>query len=510
MSASELLVRASIDLRGVRPSPAELERVMADPERLGELLDAFVDDPRFASRMADLYGEVYLTRAEAYYVDVDDYDVEEISQAEFIESIGREPLEMIRHIAAEELPYTELVTGDWTMANEVTGAIWPIDRPTGEGWLRSAYTDERPSAGVLSTNALWWRYTSTDSNANRKRANAVSRILLCDDYLVRPIDFDRNVNLLDQDAVNDALTDNPSCVSCHVSLDPLASYFYGFWHYNQGSPADVSTYHPERENRWRQTTGIAPAYYGEPGYSLSDLGQQIASDPRFVECAVEQAWELLLRRDASLADTATLTEHREAFLAGGLTLRALYRSLLESPEYRAGSTDAPGYVPKKMVTPRLLASQVEGLTGYRWTREGFDLLASDSRGYLTLAGGADGYYVTEPTRFPNATLLLVQERLAESAAHHAVAHDREHPEDARLFDRIDWTETPQTDREAMVEQIQALHLALFGAAVAPDGPEVGANLELWSALYDVQYETPHLAWEGLLSALLRDPDMLFY
>ena len=47
------------------------------------------------------------------------------------------------------------------------------------------YQDGRPAAGVLATNGLWWRYRSTASNANRKRANQASRILLCQDYLVR-------------------------------------------------------------------------------------------------------------------------------------------------------------------------------------------------------------------------------------------------------------------------------------------------------------------------------------
>jgi len=35
------------------------------------------------------------------------------------------------------------------------------------------------------------RYPSMGGNANRHRANAVSRTLLCDDYLARPIVLNR-------------------------------------------------------------------------------------------------------------------------------------------------------------------------------------------------------------------------------------------------------------------------------------------------------------------------------
>ena len=94
--------------------------------------------------------------------------------------------------------------------------------------------------------------------------------------------------------------------------------------------------------------------------------------------------------------------------------------MVRSPEYLAGPTDAPGAIPLKMTTPGLLVSQIEDLTGYRWTANGVDLLRTDAGGYRMLAGGADGYAVTETARQPNATILLVAERLAEAAAWHAV------------------------------------------------------------------------------------------
>lgn len=508
----DLLTRASLDLRGVRPTVAEIERVEADPAAVDVLLDEYLADERFEARVRDLFAEVYLTRTEGYGVNLSAFDLDGYTDAQVLASIGDEPLRLLGYVAANDLPITELVTADYTVANEVLDAMWPIDYPDGEtGWRKVHWTDGRPAAGVLASNGLWWRYSSTDSNANRKRANTVSRILLCHDYLTRPIDFDRNVNLLDTEAISDALRTNPSCTNCHVSLDPMASYFFGFWAYNDDSGLEVASYHPERENRWEDFNGTPPGFYGEPGSSLTDLGRQIAADNRFPECMVEHTYELLLRRDVELADWSELTAHREALLDGDLALRPLFKSVMSSPRYRAGTDEGLiGAVPLKMATPNLLASQIEDLTGFRWVDgDGWDLMQSETTGYLSLAGGADGYYVTQTAKTPNTTLLLTQERLAEAASSYVVTHDLANPADARLFAEIAFTETPETDRDAMARQLQLLHLRLFGDRVASDGPEVQANLELWSDLYAVDQSVPG-AWEGVLSALLRDPDLLFY
>lgn len=502
------LTRLSLDLRGTRPTAEEIERVEADPAALDALRDEYLADDRFGDRVRDLFAETYLTRSELYAVDPSDWGVSD--EVGFLVSMGEEPLRILSEIAANDLPYTDLVTGDWTMVDETLAMAWPTDYPEGgEGWQRVRYTDGRPAAGVLATNTMWLRYTSTDSNANRKRANATSRILLCNDYLVRPIEFDRNVNLLDEDAVNDALQNNAACVNCHNSLDPLASYFFGFWTYYE-SAGEISTYHPERERLWETATGVVPAYYGEPGSSLADLGQQIAADSRFPSCAVEQVFEGLLRRDATLDDTDALVRHREAFLQGGLTLRALFASVVGDARYRAGDTDHALAVPTKMLTPEQLATSIEDLTGFDWSYYGYDMMRSDVVGLHLLAGGTDGLTVTASAREPGATVVLVQERLAEAAATTLVPAERAlEPGERRLLTEIDFTETPDAGRAAMVAQIQALHLRIFGTRVAEDGEEVEANLALWQELYAINQDADE-AWAGLLTALLRDPDFLLY
>lgn len=512
MAPLDWVIRASLDLRGVRPSTDELNRVIRHPGQAEQLVVGFLDDERFPGRVADLWAEVYLTRAEAFPVpyEVWGFDPAEVTPSDYTAAIGGEALQVLARVAADDLPWTDLVVADWTMANEVIGRIWPVDYPAGaSGWQQVRYTDGRPSAGLLSTNGLWWRFGSTDSNANRGRAAALSRLFVCQDYSNISVGFDASLDLLDAEAVQFAVRNDPNCTSCHTTLDPLASYLYGFFYVEPNSPIDAAIYHPDRELAYRRGSVLEPAFLGESGYTLTDLGYQIAGHPDFADCAVEQAWELLLRRAPNHDDESGRLAVREAFLGGGLTARALLGAMVLRPEYRAAG-DEGGGVPLRMVSPDLMASQLEDLTGYRMIdREGRDLMRSNTFGLLGLAGGADGVYASRNADRPNATALLVHERLAEAAAWHVVAHDIDEPGNPLLLGEVDLMATPDVAEKAMIDQIVSLHLRLYGHVIARDGQEVEANLELWRSLFEIERH-PGVAWIGLVSALLRDPDLLFY
>jgi hypothetical protein len=190
-------------------------------------------------------------------------------------------------------------------------------------------------------------------------------------------------------------------------------------------------------------------------------------------------------------------------------MKALLASIVTDPRYLAADVDTSlstraGAVPKKLVTADLLASSVEGLTGYRWTQGGYDLLQDDTVGVRTLAGGADGYAVTQSATRPNATLLLVQERLAEAAAWHVV---HEAPE--RLLPGVDLTAGPDEDAAGFGRAVARLHLAILGHVVAEDGEEVVAAATLWRDVSRIERD-PRAAWAGLVAVLLRDPDFLLY
>jgi hypothetical protein len=163
-----------------------------------------------------------------------------------------------------------------------------------------------------------------------------------------------------------------------------------------------------------------------------------------------------------------------------------------------------------MVTAEQLATQVEALTGFTWTSNGYDMMRTDAVGVGNLAGRADGFRMSRHTSSPNTTLLLVQERLAQAGAVHAIQTEMAQAQKNRtLFTEADLSLPVDADHDAAVAQLQALHLRVLSRRVEADGPEVAANLALWEELYAAD-ENPTLAWAGVLTALLRDPDFILY
>ena len=134
--------------------------------------------------------EQWLTRVDSFNLSHVDYRLSEDAAFEFLRSVGEEPLQLMAYVGTQDLPWTEVVTADYTMANELLLDIWPLeDLAGGTGWRPARYTDGRPAGGVVMSNGLWWRYYTTPNNYNRSRAAALSRLFLCEDFLLRPIKF---------------------------------------------------------------------------------------------------------------------------------------------------------------------------------------------------------------------------------------------------------------------------------------------------------------------------------
>ncbi len=366
-----LLTRVSLDLRGVRPSLDELalleEGTLLGPDGpFDALVDAWLEDPRFGERLIDLWDDVWSSRTGNYYVHFEVLSARTgLSEHELIGHIAEEPLRLLATVALQDLPYETFVTADWTLADEVLAEFQPVDYPAGaSGWRQVRYTDGRPPVGVLATNATWWLHGSMENNRNRNRANFVARALLCDDYLEREVPaLDGNL-VGTPEGLAEAIETDPACVSCHHSLDPLASHFYGFWWFDLGAitPDVYTVYHPEREWLWRDLTGVEPGFFGQPSRGLADLGRLVAEDPRYAKCFVEQSWELLTRTDRDDVPV-DLDPLEEAFDEGGHRIKHLLRAIVSDPVYQG----ADERFALKRVSPSLLSSSVEDLTGYRWT-----------------------------------------------------------------------------------------------------------------------------------------------
>lgn len=517
LSPREQLVRASMDLRGIHPTEEELQAIDADPALYPQFVDRYLDDPRFSERMRELYDLRFLTRTGDTYFDPAEAGLADVDAADVARSIADEPLRLLSHLVERDLPITDLVLADYTMADPILARMWDLEYPEGEsGWQPATYRDGRPAAGVLTMTTTWQRYPSMGGNANRHRANAVARTLLCDDYLARPIVLDRAA--VDQLTVDpeDAIASNTTCQSCHSTLDPLAAHFFGFFHYDAtGDLRDATTYLPENEEAWRDYSGEPPGYFGTPTASLDELADAIASDPRFVDCAARTVLEGLGQRAYEDADWSDFQLHRQVFVDAGLRVRPLVRSVVTSRAYLAVAA-ADAALAERLATvrtasPAQLAAVIEALTGYRWTFDGRDGLTEHDLGLPVLAGGIDGRYVTSPSREPAVGSVLVLERLAQAAAWHVAAHDLdpERTDPATLLAFVTVEDTPESAPDAFHAQVRDLWLRVTGIPLPADATEPEEAATLWKQLHSVE-ASPTRAWAGVVSAALRDPRVLFY
>lgn len=496
----------SLDLRGILPDVSELDAVEADPTLITQYRDSYLEDPLFEQRMVLLLGERWQTRVDEYLIHYDEYrSLSTYFQNEypFERAVGEEPLRLMAHIIAQDRPWTEVVTADYTMANEMLAGVWPIERAAGEGWIEAHYTDGRPPAGVLSTNGLWWRYYTTISNYNRGRAAAVSRLLLCQDYLARPVSFTNSVALVDKNGIEEALRSNPYCEGCHSSLDPAASTLFGFWVANEYNSREMDHYHVEREPLGQYLLHVDAAWFGTPLSGLAQMGQEIAQDPRFSRCAAQSMAEIFWRREVAESDFSRINELEDSYLNNDQSMKAVLRSLTDAPVYQAGSLSAEATEDQlnnenttRLMDATLLWTVLRNLTGWSWNWEGFETLDNDTYGYRILGGGVDGSLVTRPQRTPSLTWSLTVQRASEGAGYYA-ADSIGRPES--FFHYVQSGSQPQDS--AFDQEISQLYWLLY--ANRPDDAWKTAIGQLWSTVQ--QREGERMAWAAVLSAMIRDP-----
>jgi hypothetical protein len=514
LSDLRFLRRLSLDLRGTLPSVDEYLQVESDPAAILSLRAAWMEDPLFEERLVVLLGERWHTLVDEYDGFYYDFQLSGDQRYNFQRSIGQEPLRLLAHVVTSDLPWTDVVTADYTMVNPLLADIWPVEGyPEGaEGWFPATYTDGRPAAGVLATNGLWWRYSSTTFNQNRARAAVIARLLVCEDLLARPVTFAGSEELLLAEDTSSMVRSVPACLACHSTVEPLAATLFGFALIQPASAYEKTLYHPEREIIGPLELKVEPAFFGTPVNGLEELGRVIAADERFAACAVETFTEGLLARETTLDDFLEAERLQEDFVAGDLRVKPLLAAVTDMPEYRAGGitdavtdTDADQAMTVRMVSAQMLRSIYLDLTDFDWLRYGTALLDDDVYGVRVLGGGVDGEFMLTPQQDPGMTWALVAERTAQLMAQVIVTNELVVGEGHGGLLSGASLALPSTD-PAWGQAVGLLHLRLFGER--PDVERLAAYAELFEHLQvGADAET---AWTGLLVAMLRDPEFLAY
>ncbi|MEQ1564578.1 MAG: DUF1592 domain-containing protein [Myxococcota bacterium] len=488
--AVDQLVRASMTLRGVRPSLDELDELRRAPDQLESIARRWLDDDRFGATIRDLHAEQLLLRYDTRPHMPVIGPIADRTDAETIASLDEEPLRLIEHVVTTGAPYSDIVTADYTMADPITAAVYGLDYPEGAtGWRVSSYLDGRPMAGVLSSTALLQRHMNSDTNHHRGRANLVRAALVCS-----PVS-----GAVVSDPTVDDLTANPACAGCHAALDPTAAAFFGFDTYyiaadirdayQAGCPEGATCYPLPMWQADLTDDGVAAgmpagALDGVPAADVTALGEAIASDPRFASCTARRFLRWLEQAEP---DEDRVRSYAEAFTDSGLDARELALAIAVDPTEHA----------PRQVRPEGVSRLIGDLTGWTWeaVAPGYgrvDHGATDEFGFRAMMGGVDGWNSVRPDRPPTATRELALEWIAAEVA--AVGVDR-----GRLADgSVD-------GGRAVERQLRDLHLRLLGE---PD-PDLEPSIALFEGALARSGDPAH-AWKVVLTAMLLDDRWVTY
>ncbi len=515
------LLRASMALRGTRPSMAEYDRIAEDPSAYDAFVDDYLQQPAFGATVRQHFTEwMELDQApDTYPAGFPAIgDLAGVPTHTLNTSIIQAPGRLAEHIVAEDRPWSEIVTAEYTLADEIVATVWglPYDW-AGSGWQQTAYDDGRPPAGVLSDGWVFTRMPSTENNRNRERASLIANALICHDYPGRPVRIPPDIDLADESAIANAIEDNPICVGCHQTLDPLASAFAV--HHGLRLPEYETAYPLAQYTPEAAESDQPAAWYGEPIEDLQHLGQLIADDPRFSICAVRRFYSELMQVPVEAVPQSVIARYLPVFQDSDMNVRALVGAIVRSAEFSAARPE-PGQdaeadeVGLMRATPQQLDSLFVDLVGYRWQAEvEFDLgggtvgtvpLMRDFLwGYRTVAGGPNNFDTTTHLRTADPGTLLVLRALAERAARAALEAEGTDAALLAVPGALDG------DPDAVRQQLIELHLRLHGQRVALGDPTLAHSEALYTAAWEASGDGRR-AWEVTLAALFQDPAVLYY
>jgi hypothetical protein len=467
--------------------------------------------------------------------------VDNATRNRFDVSARREGVELMKYIVRNDLPYTDMVQGNYTVANgilarflgaTVEGSFVNADDDT--EWRKATLPSARlggmrEHAGILSTQPWLSRFPTTDTNRNRHRVNMLYKQFLATDataLAVRPVESVQTFKV--------PTVENPACAACHNTIDPIAAGFQNWNEVNRYLPVRTAggvdhalpqsyrsnnypkdaanmAYYKVGDNWFRD--GKEPGYAGTPmpgGFTgnktaLQWLGQQVAADTRFAMGAVHFWYEGLFGREPLKAPTdsaapeyasqlAAFNAQNEEFQAmatrfraGGHKVKDLLVDLMLSKWGRAegignGEMVRAGELrdigSMTMLSPSQLNRKLVGVVGQGWVE-----FNNPYTGWALNYGDFDGMGRTSRAQSHTMMQTVTIDRLVATRSCNFAQGDFAKPAAQRLlFPLVTLNDTPASagGPAAIAANVRLLHKVLWKEDVAESDPEVQRTLKLFN------------------------------
>lgn len=320
---------ASLRLRGVLPTLVEIRYVAtADDPRVAyeQLVDEFLDDPRFTDRMIDFFRDTF--------------------------RMGGGELEsapvFATQLVVEGRDFTELFTatsGTCPTYNDQTDTFTPADCDNGVP----------EHAGILTHPAVMRHYAS---NLAFRRVRFVQEVFACTPFpaevggnldvggeapYTAPWPFESIAGAETGGRVDFHDTSSVICANCHATMNHIAPLFgrfddRGMWQDDfavelpiDGAPtAAMSDWLPAgEETAWR---------FGVPARDLPELGRALAADPDVQRCTVTRVWNWAMGHGDVVTNVDVVPEVVvrpivDEYVASGHDLRVAIRAVFTSADF---------------------------------------------------------------------------------------------------------------------------------------------------------------------------------
>ena len=501
--------KAAIVLAGRYPTEEEFAQASSD-EGLDAFVGALTREELFYDLLREIWNDALLTNRgldanvgrqfnnapDLYDDQYPGYTTEKRQWAGL--SVTEEPLRFIEYVVRNDLPFSDVVTGNYVVANPYLARLYglphgaPLVPESYLAWERVDFSPVQnqlrddamttigvPTAGVLSTPAFLNRWETTPTNKGRKRARIVLKNFLATDifkFAQRPVDSTALTS------VQNPTSNSPMCSVCHTVIDPIAGGFRGFGENELTRFRSDDPWHDDMLPPGFNAKQMPPESYGS---AIMWLGAQLPRDPRFGISIAQVMYRgivgdepLGFPQDKAAPDYADRVRAYNiqndwfvatgaAFAAAGFDLRKLVVDIVKSPYFRAKSGDPSkdalhdGLGQGRLLTPEMLGRKYRATTGLYFfandaaakseprARDGY--LRSDlveDRDWRLTYGGIDSGDVTKRSETMSPIMLATSQYTAAIVACRATSYDFTKPAaERRLFRSVELDTTPFVPRE---------------------------------------------------------------
>jgi hypothetical protein len=242
---------------------------------------------------------------------------------ELAKKLEHETMVFVQHIFESGRPATELLTANYTFADETLASFYDVDPPTDpgeDGWGRVSLPTER--RGLLTQGSFLSSRAHATDTSWVLRGLFVRQNLLCQTIPAPPPG-------VDQAAANDPnRLKDPACKSCHLLMDPIGFGFEGY-----GAVGEVRTETPDGEPvdpQGELVNGSEEIQFDSP----VELAEALASGDGLGDCMATQWFRFLSRRFETKDDDCAIEDVQTQFRESGYDLRELLVAYAASDVFR--------------------------------------------------------------------------------------------------------------------------------------------------------------------------------